>query len=225
MVSGCSRQDGAKGGTDWRLPSLVQGAQSSLVRASSHEFSIEAPGYLCASILLDRILRVNQTVALPKIHRLRQRKAFAAVYQSGLRRNSKHLTLRGLKTGAGGKSNRSSRELRTKHRIDSQSKQPHEQPNAPSPDPIPAATESFPTQFGISISQKVSKRAVIRNRIKRRIKAALRELLPCVLPGWHLVIVVRSNAVECDYKEFLQELKQLLIDAEVFDGHSGRCVL
>lgn len=83
----------------------------------------------------------------------------------------------------------------------------------------------LPTQFGISISQKVSKRAVVRNRIKRRIKAALRELLPCVVPGWHLVIVVRPNAVECDYKEFLQELRQLLIDAEVFDGHSGRCVL
>ncbi len=164
-------------------------------------------------------------MALPKIHRLRQRKAFAAVYQSGLRRNSQHLTLRGLRIGSTKKRVYPSGKPRIQHPSD----KPPGKPSPAQKDKIPiqthAAAEIPPTQFGISISQKVSKRAVVRNRIKRRIKAALRELLPSVLPGWHLVIVVRPNAVECDYKEFLQELKQLLIDAEVFDGHSGRCVL
>ncbi|MBW4655060.1 MAG: ribonuclease P protein component [Kaiparowitsia implicata GSE-PSE-MK54-09C] len=90
-----------------------------------------------------------------------------------------------------------------------------------SPDLAPVA----PTRVGISISQKVSKRAVVRNRIKRQIRAIVRSLLPYISPGWLVVVVVHPTAVECDYAEFLQELKQLLTDAEVCHGHSGRCVL
>jgi ribonuclease P protein component len=79
-----------------------------------------------------------------------------------------------------------------------------------------------PTRIGISISTKVSKRASVRNRIKRRIRAAFRCLLPHLLPGWRLVIVVQPSAVqeECDYQQFLQELKQLLAEAEVLNGYS-----
>lgn len=82
-----------------------------------------------------------------------------------------------------------------------------------------------PTRIGISVSQKVGKRAVVRNRIKRQIRAALRQLLPRLAPGWQLVIVAKPNASQCDYEEFLRELEQLLINAEVFDGHSGRSLL
>ena len=82
-------------------------------------------------------------------------------------------------------------------------------------DPNPQA----PSQIGISISLKVSKRAVVRNRIKRQIRAALRQLLPGIAYGWKLVIIVRPQAVECDYFQFLQELEQLLLDAEVLDGN------
>ncbi len=72
--------------------------------------------------------------------------------------------------------------------------------------------------FGISISKKVSKRAVVRNRIKRRIKAALRQLLPRLKGNWWVVIVVRNEAIACDYWQILQELEQLLISAEVVHG-------
>jgi len=81
--------------------------------------------------------------------------------------------------------------------------------------PQPAA----PTKIGISISRKVSKKAVVRNLIKRRIRHACRTLLPQIQPGWHIVIAVRYNARECEYEHFLQELKRLLIQAEVFHGH------
>lgn len=64
----------------------------------------------------------------------------------------------------------------------------------------------------------MSKRAVVRNQIKRRIRAALRHLLPRIAPGWRLVIGVRANAVQCEYGQFLQELEQLLADAEVLHG-------
>jgi ribonuclease P protein component len=77
---------------------------------------------------------------------------------------------------------------------------------------------SEPTCVGISISLKVSKRAVVRNLIKRRIRAVLRQLLPQFSQGWRIVVVVQPSATECAYEQFLQELKQLLISAEVING-------
>jgi ribonuclease P protein component len=74
-------------------------------------------------------------------------------------------------------------------------------------------------RFGITVSQKVSKRAVVRNRLKRQIRAGLMTLLPMLKSDLWIVIIVRSPATECDYWQFLQELKQLFLDLEVFDGH------
>lgn len=76
-----------------------------------------------------------------------------------------------------------------------------------------------PTRIGFAVSQKVSKRAVIRNRIKRQLRHGLRQLLPQLRPDWDIVIIASPTAIECDYPQFLQELKQLLADAEIFDGH------
>jgi ribonuclease P protein component len=77
----------------------------------------------------------------------------------------------------------------------------------------------MPNTIGISIGLKVSKRSVIRNRIKRRIRSAMQELLPLFPAGWQIVIVVKPTATECGYGQFLQELKQLLISAEVIHEH------
>ena len=79
-----------------------------------------------------------------------------------------------------------------------------------------------PAQIGISISTKVSKRAVVRNRLKRQIAAAVYQLLPRILPGWRIVLVVKPTAADmkCVSQQFLQELEQLLAQAEVFNGHS-----
>lgn len=132
-------------------------------------------------------------MSLPKIHRLKRRQDFNAVYQTGLRRSSLHLTLRALRL------------TRSGHPI--------------RPDLL-SCVPALPTQIGISIGLKVSKRAVIRNRIKRQIKAAFRQLLPRLAPGWWLVIGVKPNATECAYAQFLQELEQLLEKAEVLvDGY------
>jgi ribonuclease P protein component len=84
------------------------------------------------------------------------------------------------------------------------------------------STEGIPTRIGISISTKVSKRAVVRNRIKRQLRAAFRRLLPRISPGWLLVVVVQPSAArqECVTQQFLQELEQLLVAAEVLNGNS-----
>ena len=81
---------------------------------------------------------------------------------------------------------------------------------------------AVPTRIGISISTKVSKKAVVRNRIKRQLRAAFRCLLPRISPGWLLVVIVQPSAArqECVTKQFLQELEQLLVAAEVLNGNS-----
>jgi ribonuclease P protein component len=129
-------------------------------------------------------------VALPKVHRLRRRQDFSRVYQAGLRRHTPNLTLRALR-----------------------------QPKLMLDDGLGAKKESIPTCIGISIGLKVSKRAVIRNRIKRRIRSAMQELLPYLPAGWQIVIVVKPSAIQCSYGQFLQELKQLLVSAEVINEH------
>ncbi|NJL78223.1 MAG: ribonuclease P protein component [Richelia sp. SM2_1_7] len=79
-----------------------------------------------------------------------------------------------------------------------------------------------PARIGISISTKVSKKAVVRNRLKRQIASVFSELLPLLAPEWRLVVVVKPTAAqqECGSQQFLQELKQLLVKAEVINGHS-----
>ncbi|HEY9631385.1 MAG: ribonuclease P protein component [Oscillatoriophycideae cyanobacterium NC_groundwater_1537_Pr4_S-0.65um_50_18] len=141
-------------------------------------------------------------MALPKHYRLRKRQDFSAIYRSGLRQSTVHLTLRALR------------------QISPQSLAPLSRSSTSHQSAERFTEESSlrPTQLGISISQKVSKRAVVRNRIKRRLRAAFRALLPQILSGWQIVIVVKPGATQCDYEQFLQELKQLLIKAEVMHG-------
>jgi ribonuclease P protein component len=139
-------------------------------------------------------------VALPKANRLKSRKDFQAVFREGTRRHGSYLTLRALRPSSMKKPS-----LDTAHN--------HVQ-----------STNSVlsPIKIGISISTKVSKRAVIRNRLKRQLSAALHQLLPQLSPGWRLVIVVKPTAAEskCVTQQFLQELEQLLAQAEVLNGHS-----
>lgn len=138
-------------------------------------------------------------MALPKVNRLSSRQHFRAVFREGIRLKSSHLTLRALKLKAG------------LHSPDTLSQKTQ----------ITAKLPLLPTRIGISISTKVSKRAVIRNRIKRQLQGAFLCLLPQVSLGWHLVVIVQPSAVqECGYQQFLQELEQLLAEAEVINGNS-----
>lgn len=146
-------------------------------------------------------------MGLPQPHRLKRRDDFGRLYQKGSRYKSKHLTLRVLK----------------RNRV-----LPLTSKALPAPG-LGASTgkslRHLPTRVGISISSKVDKRAVVRNRIRRRIQAAIRQLLPRLLPNWDLLVVPHPDAVQCDYLQFLQELEQLLINAEVIDGNPGGCLL
>lgn len=135
---------------------------------------------------------------LPKAHRLKNRRDFAAAYKYGTRRQGGKLTL-----------------IARKRRNSGGNKGPKQ--NEASQETAPVALP--PTRIGISVSQKVSKRAVVRNRIKRQIRAAVRELLPRLSAGWDIAIVVRPGASECNYRQFLQKLEQLLASLEVLNGN------
>ena len=138
-------------------------------------------------------------MGLPREHRLTHRRDFSAVYRQGTRLGSPHLILRTLPIAAS--------PLQTL-----QTKPNHSQNTA-------TETQLLPTRVGIAVSQKVDKRAVVRNRILRRLQAAFMVLRSRLKPGWLLVVGVRPQAVQCEYEQFLQELEQLLADAEVLNGN------
>nr|WP_199306564.1 ribonuclease P protein component [Anabaena sphaerica] len=138
---------------------------------------------------------------MPKAYRLKSRKDFQAVFREGIRCHSSHFTLRALKPS---------------------------RPKDPCLDHGAMTIQSSScedlasTKIGVSISTKVSKRAVVRNRIKRQITTALYQLLPKFSPGWRLVVIVKPKTAEseCVSQQFLQELEQLLVKAEVINGYS-----
>jgi ribonuclease P protein component len=170
-------------------------------------------------------------MALPKANRLKSRQDFQAVFRGGTRRQSPNFTLRALrprhrsssKQEARGQGAGSKGELPPTNLNPTASVPLSESPeNASIVSLQPTDRAKLPTKIGISISTKVSKRAVVRNRIKRKIAAALQQLLPEMPTGWRLVIVVKTIAAEqeCVSQQFLQELKQLLVQAEVLNGYS-----
>ena len=139
-----------------------------------------------------QVTYLNQV--LPKVNRLKHRQDFTAVYKYGTRRSDGTLT------------------LIAKKRTNELTK---DSPNAAKR----SNRSGQPTRIGISISQKVSKKAVVRNRIKRQIRGAWRSLIVRVSEGWDIVVVVKPPAVQCNYRQFLQKLEQLLAQVEGLNGN------
>ncbi|NJM20093.1 MAG: ribonuclease P protein component [Richelia sp. RM2_1_2] len=140
-------------------------------------------------------------MALPKANRLRSRHDFRAVFREGVRFHGMYMTLRALRP-----CNQKSPSWDASHTNEQEK----------------TLQTVTPARIGISISTKVSKKAVVRNRLKRQIASVFSELLPLLAPEWRLVVVVKPTAAqqECGSQQFLQELKQLLVKAEVINGHS-----
>ena len=63
-------------------------------------------------------------------------------------------------------------------------------------------------RVGITVSKKLGK-AVVRNRVRRRIREAYRLNEERFLPGWDIVIVARSRAVEVSFQKLNQSLLSL----------------
>ncbi|MEM9244856.1 MAG: ribonuclease P protein component [Cyanobacteria bacterium P01_F01_bin.153] len=128
-------------------------------------------------------------MALPKVHRLRDRQIFDKIRKHGIRRRSKTMTVWALKRS----------------------------PQADPPNNISDAPP-IPTQFGVAVSKKVHKRAVVRNRIRRRIHHAILNLCDSLEPNWCIRISARDASLDCEYSQFLQELETILSEIEVLHG-------
>ncbi len=68
------------------------------------------------------------------------------------------------------------------------------------------------SRFGYTVSAKLG-HAVVRNRVRRRLREIVRLNQAVLVPGYDVVIVARSKAVDCEYRRleeaFLRACKKL----------------
>ena len=63
-------------------------------------------------------------------------------------------------------------------------------------------------RVGITVSKKLGK-AHIRNRVRRRFREVYRLNEEAFLPGWYIVIVARSRAIDADFAKLTAAYLQL----------------
>jgi len=72
------------------------------------------------------------------------------------------------------------------------------------------------SRYGFSVTKKVGK-AVQRNRVKRLLKEIMR--LQSLRPGWDIVFMARSVAVNADYHQLERAVTKLLARAQLLESN------
>jgi ribonuclease P protein component len=68
------------------------------------------------------------------------------------------------------------------------------------------------TRYGFSVTKKVGK-AVQRNRLKRLFREIMRS--QSLKPGWDIIFIARSAAVDTDYHQLDKAITRLLVRAQL----------
>jgi len=72
------------------------------------------------------------------------------------------------------------------------------------------------SRYGFSVTKKVGK-AVQRNRLRRLLREIMKQQL--LRPGWDIVFIVRSVAVNTDYHQLESSVTKLLTRAQLLESN------
>ena len=70
------------------------------------------------------------------------------------------------------------------------------------------ASRSKIPRVTVVISKKVDKRAVVRNRCRRRVRESFREFLPHLKPSFDILVYIRQDIRQVEWKKIQQDLRQ-----------------
>lgn len=74
------------------------------------------------------------------------------------------------------------------------------------------------SRFAVVVGTKVSKKAVVRNRLRRQIREVIRLRLDQFKPGYDLVLIVKSAAMDKSHEQLERAVLSLLKKTPAFKG-------